>query len=100
MCRVYRVPASQLLGVPRDPASAYLAFCIDRAVWYFGTSIEADMDEAEEELGPEAKAPARKDARLKVFRKYMDDPQTTTPPKGRYADPMAAIRAREATAGR
>lgn len=96
----YHVRASQLLGVPSEGRSAYLAFCLDRAVWYFGTSVEADMDAAEEELGENPKQQQREAARLKVFQRYMDDPTTTTPPKGRYADPLAAMRAREATAGR
>jgi hypothetical protein len=94
MATTYHVRPSELLSV-RD--NSYLAFCIDRAVWVFGTCLDADMDSAQEDpaLG---KAPTREqliEARKRVFDLYMNikPDESKTPPKGRYADPMVAINA-------
>lgn len=77
---------------------SYLAFSIDRAVWTFGTCVEHDMAEAEND--PRLKNATREQliaARQHVFDLYMDteedEPVKAPPPKGRFADPMASIRA-------
>lgn len=99
MARAYHVAPSELLGLrTANGNDSYLAFAIDRAVWTFGSCVEHDMSEAEND--PRLKDAKRDDlirARQRVFDMYMnvDEEQSVKapPPKGRFADPMAAIQA-------
>lgn len=95
MARAFGQRPSVLLGVA---AESYLAFCVDRAVWYFGTSLESDMQEAENALDVKANREQRIAARQRVFDAYMQEPgdesSPAAPPKGRFADPMDVIRAK------
>lgn len=94
MATTYHVRPSDLLGV-RD--NSYMAFSIDRAVWLFGISIEHDMDQAQNSprLGKTPTGEQMTAARQAVYEQYMNvtDIIPVTPPPGRFADPMAAIRA-------
>lgn len=96
MAKEYGARPSAVLGV-RD---SRLAFSLDRAIWFFGTSVVADMDAAESELtdrDPKAKSPALRAVRLSVFNKYMDDSSEREPgirpTPGRFADPRATMQA-------
>lgn len=65
-------------------------------MWYFATCLKQDMDEAEEQLPDDAKKERRIMARQQVFDRYMsagDMPltETTTPTKGRFADPALLV---------
>jgi hypothetical protein len=60
-------------------------------VWYFGSSVEHDMDEAEQACGDNAKQARRTQARLAVLDKYLN--MTATPTKGRFSDPAARVKA-------
>jgi hypothetical protein len=69
---------------------------MDRAVWYFATCLNEDMDKAERALGDTPKAHEIEKARQAVYNEYVppEDLETTTPPKGRFADPMLTIKNR------
>jgi hypothetical protein len=95
MSQAYHVLPSELLHAT---GNEYQRFCLDRAVWYFGTSIESDMDAAEEqkekELGKRSSPDQLKIARQRVFDAYMNT--TSEVQKGQFADPVAAIKANQA----
>jgi len=58
---------SALLGAS-DP---WVAFCTDRAIFTFGTTIENAMDEAENRLPSSAKDQAHNRARQRVLDEYL-----------------------------
>jgi hypothetical protein len=58
---------SALLGV----VDTWVAFCTDRAVFTFGSTIENEMDEAENRLPKDAKTAAHTRARQKVLDEYL-----------------------------
>lgn len=60
----------------------------DRAVWYFGVSVEADMDEASDAM-PDAKAAMKTHVRQRVLDKYLNPDQR--PAKGRFRDPARSV---------
>ncbi len=95
MARAYHVRPSELLALSKD---SYLSFSVDRAVWLFGRSVEYDMDQAEAALPEKADRARRTAARTAVFDAYMhsgDESSRAAPvQKGRFADPMVAIKAR------
>lgn len=72
-------------------AKAFIALAFDRAVWTFGTAVEADMDAAEQAMNrgknkPKAEAVSR--ARQKVLDNYLDTGKAReVAEKGRYRDP-------------
>jgi hypothetical protein len=98
MAQVFRCRPSELLGLSAD---SYLSFSMDRAVWSFGVCVEKDMADAEDALPENADRARRTAARLAVFNAYMQTGDESSPvapvPKGRFADPMVAIRAKMAT---
>lgn len=76
--------------------ASYRAFSLDRAVWFFGTSVEADMDKAEAEASDrfknsksknaeKQKAAAVNRARQDVLNNYL---QIKSPEKGKFAEPV------------
>jgi hypothetical protein len=96
MAKEFGARPSEVLGV-RD---SRLGFSLDRAIWFFGTSVVNDMDTAEAEIterDPKAKSPVLRAARLAVFNKYMDDgserDKGSRPTPGRFADPRATMQA-------
>lgn len=100
MAKTYRVRPAALLGLERNVADSYLAFAIDRAVWVFGTSIEYDMDQAENHPSMnKATQDQRTAARRAVWDAYCYpdgktvETESAPPPKGRFADPMLSIKA-------
>lgn len=90
MSKTFRVRPSQLLGVA--DVSDYLAFCLDRAVWYFGSCLEADLDDAEMALGNAPKRNQIINARRRVLNEYLALP--SEPVKGQYADPAHLVNKR------
>jgi hypothetical protein len=101
MAKEFSARPSAIVGV----RNSLLAFQIDRAVWVFGTSVVADMDQAESEISerdPKAKSATLRAARLAVFNKYMNDgtehAEKDRPTPGRFADPRAMMQA--GTSGR
>lgn len=64
LSKQWKVRPSELYGV-NHPVQA---FYFDRAVWVFGTTMEADMDKA----GQKAKKPKQQEAaRLRVMHKWL-----------------------------
>jgi hypothetical protein len=92
MAKTFRVRPSDLLGIIDN---SYLAFCLDRAVWTFGNAVEYDMNQAEEDprLGKTPKKEQLLAARQAVFEAYMNQGEKPEATPGKFADPMAAIRA-------
>lgn len=75
-----RVTPSSLLGLT---SGSYEAYCLDQAVWYFGSQVQNELDQAGQ---PKAKGQGKVDsARKRVFAKYMSEGST----KGQFADPAA-----------
>lgn len=72
-------------------AKAFIALSFDRAVWTFGTAVEADMDAAEQAMSrgknkPKAEAVSR--ARQRILDSYLDIGKAReVTEKGRYRDP-------------
>jgi hypothetical protein len=93
MSQAYHVRPSELLAIPANDPRAYHT---DRAVWYYASCVEEDMDAAESALDPKrVTAVDIRRARQSVFDAYMsnDASQTTTaPPKGRFADPAVRFK--------
>lgn len=78
MAKLWRTPPAELYKI-RDEFAAY---CFNRAVMLFGTTMEADLEKAGE------KAKSTKSAEFKrqrVFDKWMHMPGEPT--KGRFKDP-------------
>lgn len=72
------VTPSLILGL--TPGS-YEAFCLDQATWYYGTSIQAELDKVGRKRH---KGEANNEAaRKRVLEKYLGTKQA----KGQYADP-------------
>lgn len=81
MAREFRTRPSALLGV----ADSYHAFSLDRAVWVFGSAVEAGMDDAEKHLPKKASESMRALTRQRTWDSYMGIDTAKTP--GRFADP-------------
>lgn len=90
MAKTFHQRPSAVLGFA--DAGDYMAFCLDRAVWYFGICVESDMDKVEDELPEKAGKVDRERARQKVFDAYMGKKDTTR--KGQFADPVAIAKKR------
>jgi len=80
---------SDLLGIQ----GVYEAYCLDQAVWYAGTHIDADLNEAVDNAihsGSKSKQHKGKAdmARKRVMRKYFGADEAPT----QFADPAAMAR--------
>lgn len=82
---------SQTLGV--TPSSiigltpgSYEAFCFDQASFYFGMTIQAELEKAGQGKKPKGEA-QREAARKRVLAKYLGDEKKSS--KGQFADPAA-----------
>lgn len=73
----YRCLPSDLLSITESTKKFYF----NRAVWRFGISLEAEMDQAESQAKTDA---AKRSARMLVFNRYMNP---DNPNKGRFRDP-------------
>jgi hypothetical protein len=73
---------SEALGLTRG---SYEAYCLDEAVWYLGTTIEAELNEAENGKPSKGQRKAE-DARKRVLEKHFGK---TPEAKRKFADPMA-----------
>ena len=80
------------LDASGSASDRFRAVCFDRAVWTFGTTVEADMDEAEKGLGPKAKDRQKNAARQRVLDQYLFIGERPT--AGRFRDPAAMTRRR------
>lgn len=67
MSQTMRTRPSSLLGV----TDSWVAFCLDRACWYFAAEIESEQQEATNRLPDSAKAAAHTRARQRVLDKYL-----------------------------
>lgn len=64
LSKAYHVRPSELYGI-QHPVQA---FYFDRAVWVFGTTLDADLEKA----GADAKKPAQQEAaRMRVISKWL-----------------------------
>ncbi len=81
MAQSYHLPPSHLLGLRNDPADAYVAYCLDEAIFFFGTHVENELAEAEEKAKTKQ---SKKSARQRVINKYLGDAEKQ---KGAFADP-------------
>ena len=80
-----RESPSTLLGLTRG---SYEAYCLDQAVWYFGSYIDAEVEKAgHKKQKGEAQLMA---ARKRVLSKYVDGPDA----KGQFMDPSVLFEAR------
>lgn len=71
-------PPSDILGLT---AGSYEAYCLDQAVWYVGTTIEGELEQAgHKKQKGEGRVIA---ARQAVLDKYLGKTET----KGQFADP-------------
>lgn len=73
---------SDILGLTRG---SYEAYCIDEAVWYLGTTIESELDEAGNGKPSKGERKAH-DARKRVLEKYFGKAPEE---QRKFADPMA-----------
>jgi len=75
-----RVPPSSILGLE---AGSYEAYCLDQAVWYFGSQVQNEVENAGQ---PKAKGQGKiESARKRTLNKYLNEPGKST--KGQFADP-------------
>lgn len=75
------VTPADLLGLE---AGSYEAYCLNEAVWYFGSTLESELDKAGQKRGKgEGKMVA---ARKRVLDRFLG---TEKPDSQRFADPAA-----------
>lgn len=98
MSKVYRVRPAELLGIVGSPRhdAAFRAWCVDRAVFHFGMTVESAMDEAENTVRSNKKYTDKdvSSARQNVLDTYIPPPpkDPNAPiPKGKYADPAMSV---------
>ena len=83
MSKTYSQSPSALLGLRNDPDDAYVAYCLDEAIFFFGSHVENELNEAEENTRSKSKG-AKKSARQRVMSKYLTKAEEA---KGAFADP-------------
>ncbi len=76
--KAWKLPPSKLFNLQDDVT----AWCFDRAVFHFGTSVEADIRNATDKC-KDAKSANRKAEQ--VIRKWISEPGDTA---GRFRDPL------------
>src|SRR6478752_79953 len=77
--KAYRVRPSELMGITAQP----LAFYLDRAVFTFGTALDAELDKAGETKGKSKKSAAQVQmAKQLVLNRWLDATD-----QQRFADP-------------
>lgn len=62
---------------------SYEAYCLDQAIWYVGTTITNEVENAGQKK--DSKTIATEQARKRALMKIIDGPEA----KGLYADPAA-----------
>lgn len=73
------VTPSSVLGLE---TGSYAAYCLDQAVWYFGSQVQNELENAGIDT---PKGQGKIDsARKRVMNKYLNEPGNT---KGQFADP-------------
>lgn len=80
MSQGLRCRPSEILAL----GNSYEAFCFDRAVWKFGATLEAQLEEIAEKAKKPATAKARKQLELT---RWLAEPGS----KGFFKDPAASI---------
>lgn len=71
---------------------SYEAYCLDQAVWYFGTTVDSELEKAGR--GKKSKGQASTEAaRKRVLAKYMSSGNEDTK-KTKYRDPVASYNER------
>ena len=85
MAQTYHVRPSELLLGAVGPENDYQAYCLDEAIYFFGSHIESELTKAEEK----AKRPAAKiSARQRVLVKYLGKESDQ---KSGFADPAKLL---------
>jgi hypothetical protein len=85
MASTLHVRPSELLGVSgTEPRALFL----DRAVMYFGRTVEADQEAAEKRLPKKASEGMRQSVRQRVLDQYLGIDSATVP--GRFRDPATS----------
>lgn len=84
MAKTYSLPASALLGL--EPGS-YTAFCLDQAVYTFGSMVESEIERAGHKPSKDEQKIIQ--ARRRVVDRLLRDPNA--PVKGRFRDPMTML---------
>jgi hypothetical protein len=80
MSNAYHTPPSKLYGITHPVT----AFYFDRAVWVFGSTMDADLEESTKNVKKNREAAIERRVGL-----WMDDEGTG---KGRFAAPMVTTR--------
>jgi hypothetical protein len=83
MSKDMATPVSGLLGI----ADAFVAYCVNRAVWTFARTLEAEQEQAVSRLPKNAKPAAETRARQRIIDEFLgieavDQPQ-------RFRSPIA-----------
>lgn len=74
---------SEILGLTRG---SYEAWCLDEAVWYFGTVVEGELEKAGQPRKKPKGAAQAEAARKRVLNKYFPEEPGA---KKQFADPAA-----------
>ena len=61
------MPPSELLGLTRG---SYEAYCLDEAIWYFGTIVESELEKASQPRKKAKGQASAEAARKRVLDKY------------------------------
>ena len=79
------MPPSQQLGLT---LGSYEAYCLDEAVWYFGTIVEAELEKAGQPRRKAKGQAAAEAARKRVLAKYFGPKGGS---QGQFMDPAALL---------
>lgn len=94
MAQTFHVRPSELLGLRgNDPRALFL----DRAITFFGRSIEDDQESAVKRLPKKASETMQTNARRRILDAYLGIDPTTTP--GRFRDPATSGHTRRRASG-
>lgn len=79
MSKAYRVPPADLIGMT-DPVAGY---CINRAVWRFGTALENEVHDKTHKLKKDTDIATKSQ---QIFTRWLMKPGEVI--KGQFRDPM------------
>lgn len=80
------MPPSLLLGLT---SGSYEAYCLDEAVWYFGTIVENELEKAGQPKKKSKGVAEAEAARKRLLAKYFDNGDKKSLPNQGFADPAA-----------
>lgn len=82
--RGWKTRPSKLLGIK----DKYIAYCLDQAIFYFGTSIDYELEQVDEK-NPEG-AQHKREQLLRSF--LYPEAESQKKHKGQFADPAAMFK--------